>query len=394
MKITSVQPLLFSTQNPEGYQCASVLVEVRTNKHILGYGETLMGLFDAETAASLIRYYEPILVGKDPLKISELWQMMFDSSIWWGRNGAVPSVIGAIESALWDILGKIEKKSCAELWSDLPQKEIPVYASLGAAYYEEDAFKKQINELLHCGHQALKLGLSFLKKDGSYTNPKKAENTNDLDQTLEYIRNIAGNDFIIGVDGHMGGIPDPINCEQALQICKVLEKHKVNFFEEPLSYLDPSGYAWLRKRTTIPIAGGESFSLWEGFKHFTDKGSLDFLQPDVNFVGGPSQLSRIIHEAKKLNLKVMPHNWCGGPGIMTNLQSTLARPEVSRLEWPTYLTELQKATIKEMPILKDGYLIPQNVIGMGIEINSLITNQFPYRKGMAERASGLFESNH
>ena len=60
------------------------------------------------------------------------------------------------------------------------------------------------------------------------------------------------------------GIPDPITAIEALELARVLERFGVSFFEEPLSYLDPAGYAWLRQRAGVRIAGGESLEGLDG----------------------------------------------------------------------------------------------------------------------------------
>jgi L-alanine-DL-glutamate epimerase-like enolase superfamily enzyme len=174
-----------------------------------------------------------------------------------------------------------------------------------------------------------------------------------------------------------------------LGVAKVGEQFGVSFFEEPLSYRYPKDYAWLRQRTTVPISGGESLSLRDGFEAFTDVGALDLLQPDVNYVGGLEQGVAVMRLAEELGLRGMPHAWCGGPGFLANVHLAMAFDVVERLEMPRNLTDLQAATVVEPPVIKDGLLMAPTAPGLGISIDPKDLERFPFPAGLAERASGL-----
>jgi L-alanine-DL-glutamate epimerase-like enolase superfamily enzyme len=389
MRIVGVRCLLCRATNPAGYQAGAALVRVTTDAGIVGYGESLMGLFCGEVARELVAYYEPLLIGEDASRIEPLRQRMFDSSVWWGRGGAAPSVIGAIETALWDIAGKVAGLPVYRLLSATPRESIPVYASLGAAPEDPAELVALVQALQAGGFRGLKLGLQFGTMGGTqFFEPRGAELLALLDATLSTIRQHVGDAFVIGVDGHMGGIPHPIGRDEALAVARVLERHRVDFFEEPLSYLDPQGYGWLRARTSVPIAGGESLSLREGFAAFTDAAGLDLLQPDVNFVGGLGPALAVAALAQQQGLALMPHAWCGGPGFMANVHFALAAPGVVRLEMAQTLTDLQAATLAQPPVMRDGLLHAPTAPGIGFELSDAVAAQFPFPAGLAERASG------
>jgi L-alanine-DL-glutamate epimerase-like enolase superfamily enzyme len=390
MKITSVTCHLCRAVNPDGYEAGASIIRIETDEGLCGHGEALMGLFCGEVAAAITHYYEPLLIGKDPAEIGALWQLMFDSSVWWGRAGAAMSVLGAIEVALWDLAGLRAGKPCYQLISDSPRATVPVYASLGTAPKTPEHAAPLIKELNEAGFRGLKMGLTFGDLDGvEMREPKGQELLDQLDETLAAIRAVTGNDYTIGVDGHTGGIPNPMSRDEALAVAKVLERHHVAFFEEPLSYLNPGDYAWLRQRTTVPISGGESLALREGFEAFTDLDALDLLQPDVNYVGGFGPAIGVVELAQEQGLRVMPHAWCGGPGFLSNVHLALAFDTIERLEMPRHLTDLQAATVVEPPVIRDGLLHAPTAPGLGISFDSSIVEAFPFPPGLAERASGL-----
>ncbi|HMO57137.1 MAG TPA: mandelate racemase/muconate lactonizing enzyme family protein [Roseiflexaceae bacterium] len=388
MQITDVRCFLCSSSNPAGYVAGSAIIRIETDIGVAGHGEALMGLFCGEVAAAATQYYAPLLIGADPSRIGALWQTMFDSSVWWGRSGAAVSVIGAIESALWDIAGKLAGVPCYQLLSDTPRASVPVYASLGSAPEDPARVPPLVEALVAEGFRGLKLGLQFGNAAGTEIyEPRGDALLALLDTTLAAIRRTVGDSFIIGVDGHMGGIPNPISRTEALAVAQVIERYGGNFFEQPLSYLDPAEDAWLRERTKVRIAGGESLALREGFEIFTMLGALDVLQPDVNYVGGLGQALAIIRLAEAEGLSVLPHSWCGGPGFLSNVHLALSSLTVERLEMGRELTGLQAAALIEPLDIRDGLLYAPTAPGLGFDFDAVLAERFPFPPGLAERAS-------
>jgi L-alanine-DL-glutamate epimerase-like enolase superfamily enzyme len=324
------------------------------------------------------------------MEMETLWQRMLDSCVWWGRAGDGASVLGAIETALWDLRGQILEKPCYQLLGDRHHSAIPVYASLGPSAENEETLRRLVDRIQEAGFDAFKIGLQFgLMGENRFYTPHGDELLRKVEQTLGQLRRYVGNNLMVGMDGHMGGIPEPIGREDALRVARVLERYSVAFFEEPLSYLDPAGYAWLREQVEIPISGGESLSLVAGFKTFLDMNALDIVQPDVNWVGGLRQGADVIRLAESHGLAAMPHAWCGGPGIMANIHLAFAFQNVARLEMPLVLTDLQRETLIEPPIISNGAIKAPTVPGLGITFDPSIAERFPYTEGLVERGSGL-----
>src|SRR5438094_902127 len=70
----------------------------------------------------------PFLVGQDPARIEELWDTMYSLTRWYGRKGAAISAIGAVDTALWDLRGKLEGAPLFELLG-AKRSELTAYAS-------------------------------------------------------------------------------------------------------------------------------------------------------------------------------------------------------------------------------------------------------------------------
>ena len=117
MRITDVEPLVLrrdrvDTGRADGTQDA-FLVRVHTDQGIVGIGEADTSPYLARTIVempsshSIARGLAELLVGENPLEIDRLWQLMFHGSDHYGRGGAALHTISAIDTALWDIAGKV-----------------------------------------------------------------------------------------------------------------------------------------------------------------------------------------------------------------------------------------------------------------------------------------------
>ncbi|MCW5549721.1 MAG: hypothetical protein KIT44_12225 [Opitutaceae bacterium] len=240
MKITAVTCHLCSSATSLGDGIGAAVVRVETDAGLCGHGEPLMGMFCGEAALALVNYYAPLLIGRDPLRRDPLWRRMWDSSVWWGRSGAPVSVMGGIMNALWDIEGQAAGKPCWQLLRETAPASIPVYASLGPSPHVEEV-PALVARLRARGFDALKIGPFFRQADGGIAGPRGEELRRKMAAVLAALRREGGEGFGLMVDGHMGGVPDPFSREEAAELAGVLADYGVDFFEEPLSYLDPAG---------------------------------------------------------------------------------------------------------------------------------------------------------
>src|SRR5437667_1392185 len=101
LKIADIKTILTA---PNGIRL--IVVKVVTNEpglYGLGCATFTQRARVVETAVN--QYLKPFLLGKDPLRIEDIWQSAFVSSYW--RNGPVlGNALSGVDMALWDILGK------------------------------------------------------------------------------------------------------------------------------------------------------------------------------------------------------------------------------------------------------------------------------------------------
>ena len=111
VKITGVETVALEVSGKYNFS----LVRVSTDGGITGIGQAESPSLVIEAAIRHRNGLEKLLRGEDPFDVERLWQKMYAATSLWGRRGVTIAAIGAVETALWDIAGKILQKPVAEL---------------------------------------------------------------------------------------------------------------------------------------------------------------------------------------------------------------------------------------------------------------------------------------
>jgi L-alanine-DL-glutamate epimerase-like enolase superfamily enzyme len=406
MKITAITTHLLSAnwaavdkqweETGGGYK-SSALVRVETDAGITGLGEIIIGYFAPEAVPTLVDYFIPHLIGKDPLQTNALWNRMYESSKWWGRSGAAVSVISGIDIALWDIKGKALGVPVHTLLGGLMHERIPVYASIGGIPDNLDEAVTAVRRWVDEGFRAVKLGqfgnerFGYDTIEGVYIDrPSTAEFALDSARRFVKLREAFGPDVDFIIHNHMGSQawPLPMNLNEATRVLQALEPAALLFAEEPLPYEDIAGYANLRQRTSTPIAGGEMLAGLHEFAAFINARALDIVQPDVSFCGGITTTWEVMQLASANFIRTALHmGGSFGPAYAAGLHLSFAHKDAIILETlPVAMPLIREVLQFPLELANGGFgPPPMDMPGLGVDVSEDILRRHPFVPGSGER---------
>ncbi len=334
------------------------LVKVICEDGTYGWGE---GYGPADVVEAGIRFLEPIVLNRNPLREERAWRALYDRSLDYARQGVLVAAISAIDIALWDIKGKILGQPVSVLLGGRERDRVKVYAT-GLYFTEgEDLPSRLADEaLLYKGQ-----GFSAVKmKVGLGIDP-------DL-QNVQAVREALGPGVGLMVDANHA-----FSRSEAAELARRVTPFDIGWFEEPLSPEDYEGYTELRQRTEIPVAGGECEHLCSGFRRLVQQRCVDIAQPDICAAGGLTEVRKIVALANTFGVNVTPHSWGTGIAFAAGLHL------VSTLQWipgrlnpPEPLLEMDRSESQlrdELTIprfnVDSGYVDVPTVPGLGVDVD-------------------------
>jgi L-alanine-DL-glutamate epimerase-like enolase superfamily enzyme len=365
---------------------SAAFIEIITDTPHIGIGETYAGYFCPETVPAIVDFFKPILVGQNVDDIPELWERMYRCGNFWCRVGLGTIVLNGIEAALWDLKGKLLGLPVHALLGGAKHARLPCYATGGPSNYPREKLAKKMDYYFSLGFRGLKVGAgSFSVEDGWYTPMTPTEAADFEGSKVAFMRQHAGPDAWIMIDGHMGNNPRSTwTVEIAAAVMKAVEPYNLFFFEEPLHYTDPWGYAELCAGTDVPIAGGECLTATYEWKVFTKQDSFDIGQPDASFTGGIGEFMNVAKLLEERGRKIATHAWGAGGSLMQNIHAGFAAPNTCMLEMPPNYAGLHADVIDGGLVLKDGHLTPPDRPGFGVVLTDEIKARYPFKPGSGE----------
>ncbi len=368
MKITEVKTIRLRAEVPTEGQVFSrsgvrnsrsaTLVQVETDEGINGIGSCSGNgeLIEAIVAKTL----KPFLMGMDPTAIDDIWDKAYfrGGHKEFGTRGIGVVALSGIDVALWDILGKARGLPLYQLLGGKCRDKVPVYAT--ALYPEEPAkVAKRARGFAEQGFHGVKIKVGF-----------------DLDQDIRIVRAVReelGKDFVIMTDANQG-----YTLDVALKASDAFAECGAYWLEEPLFVEDIEGHAMLREKGKTPIAVGENLHMCYAFENFIARGAVDFIQPDVARAGGITEIRKITAMAAMHKVPVSFHTWGDGVALAASVHLAAALENCIVMELDYTYNPLREELLREPFKVSNGYLIPPEKPGLGIELNEEALERFAF----------------
>jgi D-galactarolactone cycloisomerase len=348
---------VYSRSGRRTYRSA-LLIQVETDEGITGFGSCSGN--GAILEVMIERVLKPLLVGKSPLDIEELWETSYFSAVAkeLGSRGLGVVALSGVDIALWDILGKAKDEPIFKLLGGAARDKIPVYAT--ALYPEQPG-------------EVVKKALAFAQKGFRAAKIKVGFN---LAQDIEIVRAVRaelGNDFTLMTDANQG-----YTLEVASQAAEAFAACGVAFLEEPLFVEDIEGHASLKAQGKVPIALGENLHTRFAFENFIARRAVDILQPDVARAGGMSEVAEIAALAAGHGLSVSFQTWGDAVALAASLHLAAALKNSSVMELDCTENPLRSELLKEPLEAQNGFMLPPQGAGLGIELDARALKRFVF----------------
>ena len=286
----------------------------------------------------------PRIAGMNPFHIEAIWDRMYRHDRKPVAKGLYISAMGAVDIAIWDIIGKALNRPVCEVLGVFSDR-IRVYAAGG--YYEEG---KGVRELVKEMEGYVSEGFRAVKM-------KIGGESMEVDtERVRAVREAIGPHVDLMIDAN-----NRWTAPEAIRFGQMVEKYNPFWFEEPVEADDFAGCAEVKRKLNIPIAAGENeFTRW-GARDLITANAVDIVQCDTVLAGGISEGRKIATLASAFHLRVSPH---GDPHMAAHLMASL--PNALIMETYPAVESQYNLALPLFPV-KDGYIEVPDKPGLGID---------------------------
>ena len=385
-----------------------VIVKVETDEPgLYGIGCATFTQRPSAVVSAINDYLKPFLIGKDTVDIEDIWQASYVSSYW--RNGPVlNNALSGIDQALWDIKGKQAGMPVYDLFGGKARSSAAVYVHANGT--DEKEVEENVLRFIDEGYHHVRVqvatpgyatysnkGSESLVPDGQ-SGPRLGTDRlfEYLPETLhahpggifepgpymksaiglfEHIRSSVGWDVEILHDVHER-IP-PI---QGVGFAKEVEQFKLFFLEDLFSPEDNDYFRMVRNQTSTPIAMGELYNNPHEVIPMIKDRLIDFLRIHISQIGGLTPARKLAALCEAFNVRTAWH----GPGDTSpvghaaNLMLDLNTINFGIQEYAIF-GENTKEVFPGCPEVRDGYMWPNELPGLGIDIDESNAAIFPFK---------------
>ncbi|MFD0029266.1 galactonate dehydratase [Streptomyces sp. NPDC127172] len=288
-----------------------MFVRVETDEGVVGWGEPVVE-GRAEPVRAAVEVLAEHLVGQDPLRIEDHWQVMTKGGFY--RGGPVlSSAVAGLDQALWDIKGKTYGQPVHQLLGGPVRERIRAYAWVGGD--EPSEVRDAVSAQVEAGFTAVKMNAS-----GRMTPLATREEVRACLLRAETAREVLGDERDFALDFH--GRVSPANARRLLPL---LAEYAPLFVEEPVLSEHMHAVPDLVNASNIPIALGERLFTRREFLAPLQAG-VAVVQPDISHAGGISELRRIAALAEMYGAHIAPHCPLGPVALAASLQVAFTTP--------------------------------------------------------------------
>lgn len=384
MKITNVKVFVCSPGRN------FVTLKIETDQGVYGLGDATLNGRELAVAAYLEEHIKPLLLGRDPSQIEDIWQYLY-KGVYWRRGPVNMTAIGAVDMALWDIKGKVLDTPVYNLLGGRCRKGVMVYGHANGVDIEDTV--NQVGQYIDSGYLAIRAqcgvpGLDStygVSKDKMYYEPAQTglpvENQwstekylNHIPKLFQRLRDTYGDDPHLLHDCHHRLTPI-----EAGRLGKMLEPHHLFWLEDTVACENQESFRLIRQHTTTPLAVGEVFNTIYDTQTLITEQLIDYVRMCVVHSGGLTPMKKIAAMADVYHIRM----GCHGPtdvspvNMAAAIHFNLSIPNFGIQEYMRHTPETDEVFPHEYSF-DSGYLNVSDKPGLGVDFDESLAEKYPY----------------
>jgi L-alanine-DL-glutamate epimerase-like enolase superfamily enzyme len=336
-------------------------VKVTADTGDIGWGQ--VSTYNADITAQVFhRQVAPHAMEADALDFADLLDRITE------REHKFPGsylrrAMAGLDTALWDLRGRLEQKPVVELIGGKPGK-LRAYASSMKRDITPEAEAERFLRLREtCGFDAFKFRIG-------------AECGRDVDEwpgrteaIVPLVARALGDGVAKLVDANSAFSP-----ARAIEVGHLLEAEGISHYEEPCPYWELEQTKQVADALSIDVTGGEQDCDLSWWKHMIALRAVDVVQPDIMYVGGLTRALRVARMAADAGLPCTPHTANLSMVTMCTMHFLGAIPNAGKylefsIEGRDYYPWQEGLFLGDPYRITEGRATIPDAPGWGIEIN-------------------------
>jgi len=287
LKLVSIET--FTRDGNQGF------VRVKTDNGLEGWGQ--VANYDADVSVDLLhRKVARYGLGQDPADLESIVDQCIEGNYKYPWSYVCRALTG-LDTAVWDLLGRLKSKSVCELLGGEP-RPLPVYgSSMSRSITPQDEADRLERLRDSQGFAAFKVRV------GKVCGRDKDQWPGRTETLIPTVRRRLGDDVALLADGNSCYTPP-----RAIEVGRLLEDHGYWHFEEPCPYWELEWTAMVSTALKMAVAGGEQDNDPAQWRRMIRMRAVDIVQPDICYVGGLTRALRVALLAEKAGLPCVPHS--------------------------------------------------------------------------------------
>jgi galactonate dehydratase len=361
-----------------------IFPKLTTDTGLVGYGECYASAVGPDAMRAVIEdVFHRHMEGENPENIELMYRRAYSAGFTQRPDPTVMGAFSGLEIACWDILGKARGRPVWALLGGKMNARVRSYTYLYPDEGDDTAeFWVNADMTAKAAAKCVAQGFTAVKFDpaGPYTiRGGHQPALSDISRSVEFcakIRQAVGDraDLLFGTHGQF-------TTAGAIRLGRELEPYNPLWYEEPIPPDNLHEFAEVARMVRIPLATGERLSTKAEFGALLRLGGVKILQPALGRMGGIWEAKKVAAMAEVFNAEIAPHLYAGPVEWAANIHLAASIPNILMAETIQTGGAFHLALIKHTVQWKDGYIIPSEAPGLGIDFDEELALAHPFTGG-------------